>query len=86
MSSGTETPVFWGNLFSPYFLFRSENIVGDSGSRTGETIIAFLTANTLDFLAFWSANINNNSNNSCYFSRNCFSAMFIYGIKMDVFL
>jgi hypothetical protein len=26
------------------FLFRSEEVVGDSGSRTGETKIIFLTA------------------------------------------
>jgi hypothetical protein len=135
VSSGTETPTFCGNLLPPYFLFRSEDDVGGSGSRTGETVIVFLTANTLDCLAFWSANNNNNNNNNnvfprdmvclgnicintlhkgakddhddddddnddddddnnnnnnnnnnCYFSGNCFSAMSIYGINMDVFM
>jgi len=45
VSSDTETPAFWGNMFPPYFLFRSEDVIGNSGSRTGETIIDFLTAN-----------------------------------------
>jgi len=55
VTSGTETPAFGGNLLPRYFLFRSEDVIGDSGSRTGVTIIAFLTANTLDCLVFWSA-------------------------------
>ena len=49
MSSGTETSAFWENLLPPYFLFRSDDVVGDSGSRTGEKIIAFLAANCLAF-------------------------------------
>jgi hypothetical protein len=62
VSSGKETPAFWGNLFPPYFLFRSEDVVGDSASQTGETITAYLTAITIDCLAFWSARNNNNNN------------------------
>ena len=55
MLSGKETPIFWGNLLSPYFLFRSEDVVGNSGSRTCETIIVSMTADTFDCLAFCSA-------------------------------